>query len=355
LQQLRTFGEVKPSSIPRISWKRILLRSFTLRRLLNAVLLYCSYHFSRITRKAWMPARPSAIAIEPTTSCNLRCPECPSGLRNFTRPTGMLDQQLFEKIADQLKTHTAYLTFYFQGEPYLHPQFTEMVAYAAKQKLITVTSTNAHYLTPENARKTIASGLSKLIISLDGVTQESYSNYRIGGKLSTVLEGARTLMEVRREMQSATPFVTFQFLVVRSNEHEIEAAKKLADEIGADEIVFKTAQLYDYENGNALMPENEMYSRYVRMPYGKYKLRGELLNQCWKMWHSCVVTWDGKVVPCCFDKDAAHQLGDLNAQPLSVIWKNAAYKNFRRSILQSRNSIDICANCSEGTKVFAAN
>ncbi|MGL5888287.1 MAG: SPASM domain-containing protein, partial [Bacteroidia bacterium] len=210
------------------------------------------------------------------------------------------------------------------------------------------------YLTEENARKTITSGLSKLIISLDGVTQESYSNYRIGGKLNTVLEGARTLMRMRNEMQSATPFVVFQFLVVRANEHEIEAAKKLADEIGVDEIVFKTAQLYDYENGNELMPENELYSRYVRMPNGKYKLRGQLLNQCWKMWHSCVVTWDGKVVPCCFDKDAAHQLGDLKLQSLKHIWKEPSYQNFRKSILQSRNSIDICANCSEGTKVFAA-
>ncbi|MGL5891637.1 MAG: radical SAM protein, partial [Bacteroidia bacterium] len=205
---------MKQASTPRISWNRILLRSFTLRRLMNAVLLFCSYHFSRFTRSAWMPALPSAIAVEPTTSCNLRCPECPSGLRSFTRPTGMLDQQLFEKISDEVKTHAAYLTFYFQGEPYLHPQFTEMVAYAAKQKLTTVTSTNAHYLTEENARKTITSGLSKLIISLDGVTQESYSNYRIGGKLNTVLEGARTLMRMRNEMQSATPFVVFQFLVV---------------------------------------------------------------------------------------------------------------------------------------------
>jgi radical SAM protein with 4Fe4S-binding SPASM domain len=155
-------------------------------------------------------------------------------------------------------------------------------------------------------------------------------------------------------MQSATPFVVFQFLVVRANENEIEAAKKLAVEIGVDEIVFKTAQLYDYENGNELMPENEEFSRYVRMPNGKYKLRGQLLNQCWKMWHSCVVTWDGKVVPCCFDKDAAHQLGDLTSQSLKHIWKNSSYQNFRGAILQSRNSIDICANCSEGTKVFAA-
>jgi radical SAM protein with 4Fe4S-binding SPASM domain len=340
--------------IPRTTWTRILLRSVTPQRLFNAALLLLSYHVSRITRRVWMPARPAAIAVEPTTSCNLRCPECPSGLRSFTRPTGMLDADLFRQLIDQTALHTAYLTFYFQGEPYLHPRFTEMVKYAASRKMITVTSTNAHYLHEENARNTIASGLSKLIISLDGITQKTYSAYRVGGKLSTVLEGARTLLRMREEMQSATPFVTFQFLVVRPNEHEVEAARKLASEIGADEIVFKTAQLYEFENGNPLMPENQTYSRYERLSDGKYKLRGTLLNQCWKMWHSCVVTWDGKVVPCCFDKDAAHQLGNVQHQSFRQIWKSSSYTNFRKSILQSRSSIDICANCSEGTKVFAA-
>ncbi|MCA6363214.1 MAG: SPASM domain-containing protein [Bacteroidetes bacterium] len=317
-------------------------------------LLFLSYHVSRLLRRAWMPAQPAAIAVEPTTSCNLRCPECPSGLRSFTRPTGMLDEAMFNRLVDQSAAHTAYLTFYFQGEPYLHPRFTEMVKYAASRKMITVTSTNAHYLNDENARNTVASGLSKLIISLDGITQETYSAYRVGGKLSTVLEGARRLLRMREEMKSATPFVTFQFLVVRANEHEVEAARQLAQEIGADEIVFKTAQLYDYENGNPLMPENENYSRYVRMSNGKYKLRGKLFNQCWKMWHSCVVTWDGKVVPCCFDKDATHQLGSVQQHSLSEIWKSQPYINFRKNILHSRSSIDICANCSEGTKVFAA-
>ncbi|MCU0432234.1 MAG: SPASM domain-containing protein [Bacteroidia bacterium] len=339
--------------IPRTTWNRIILRSVTPKRLFNALLLLVSYHFSRLTRRAWMPARPAALAVEPTTSCNLRCPECPSGLRSFTRPTGMLDAELFQQIVDQNAAHSAYLTFYFQGEPYLHPKFTDMVKYAAAKKMVTVTSTNAHYLNEENARKTVASGLSKLIISLDGITQETYAAYRIGGKLNTVLEGARNVLRMREEMKSATPFVTFQFLVVRANEHEVEAARTLAQELGADEIVFKTAQLYDYENGNPLMPENEEFSRYVRTPGGKYKLRGTLLNQCWKMWHSCVITWDGKVVPCCFDKDAAHQLGDLAQQPLTQVWKSAPYNNFRKAILQSRSSIDICANCSEGTKVFA--
>ncbi|HRB92899.1 MAG TPA: SPASM domain-containing protein, partial [Chitinophagales bacterium] len=75
----------------------------------------------------------------------------------------------------------------------------------------------------------------------------------------------------------------------------------------------KTAQVYDYENGNELIPENEQYSRYRKNSDGTYSIKNSLENSCWKLWHSCVITWDGKVVPCCFDKDAQHQLGDLKS------------------------------------------
>jgi radical SAM protein with 4Fe4S-binding SPASM domain len=71
------------------------------------------------------------------------------------------------------------------------------------------------------------------------------------------------------------------------------------------------------------------------------------------MWNSCVVTWDGKVVPCCFDKDAHYTLGDLNKNSFGEIWRSREYDNFRRSILQSREEIEICKNCTEGTKVWA--
>jgi major membrane immunogen (membrane-anchored lipoprotein) len=82
-----------------------------------------------------------------------------------------------------------------------------------------------------------------------------------------------------------------------------------------DEVALKTAQVHDYEQGSSLIPREERYSRYKLMPDGTYKLKNKLLNHCWKMWHSCVITWDGKIVPCCFDKDASYVMGDLKNSP----------------------------------------
>ena len=324
----------------------------TLSKISNILLITVSFYLSRITRKVILWGKPISLSIEPTTSCNLRCPECPSGLRSFTRPTGMLDLAFYNKIIDEQKKSLSYLLLYFQGEPFLHQNFVEMIKYAADKGIYTATSTNAHYFTDDMARETIQSGLDRLIISIDGTTQDVYEQYRVGGSLEKVLDGTKKLVHWKKKLKSPTPHLIFQFLVVKPNEHQIVAVQKMARDVGVDEVKLKTAQLYDYENGNELMPTNEQYSRYKENRNGKYSLKHKLYNHCWKMWHSSVVTWDGTVVPCCFDKDASHALGSLAENTFASIWRDKKYNFFRQALLKNRSEIDICKNCTEGAKVW---
>lgn len=341
--------------MPRFNWNDSInfFSKITWRRTLNMVKVYGSYQLSKWTKKNIQWGLPVSISFEPTTSCNLRCPECPSGLRAFSRPTGMLHKDFFRQTIDQLASELTYLVFYFQGEPYLNPDFLNMVSYAASKKIYTATSTNAHYLNEANARRTVESGLDRLIISIDGTTQDVYRQYRVGGQLPKVLEGAANIVKWKKELKSKTPFVIFQFLVVRHNEHQIEEVQRLAKEIGVDQVRLKTAQVYDYENDpNQLIPLNNKYSRYKKDKNGKMKFKGNNQNHCWRLWHDPVITWDGSVVPCCFDKDAQYKLGSLKHETFKELWHNKEYQQFRSKILDSRKNIDICANCSEGVKVW---
>lgn len=325
----------------------------TLRRLLNVGKLLSSYYVTKWTGKATQWGLPMTISIEPTTACNLRCPECPSGLRAFSRPTGNLKQDFFRKTIDELHKQLIYLIFYFQGEPYINPVFLDMVKYAKDKGIYTITSTNGHFLNDANAKKTIESGLDRMIISVDGTTQETYENYRKEGNLESVLQGARNIVKWKKEMNSATPHTIFQFLVVKPNEHQIDEIYRIAEEIGIDEVKLKTAQVYEYEQGNDLIPTIEKYSRYKKNTDGTYSVKNKLLNHCWKLWHACVITWDGLVVPCCFDKDAQHRLGDMKDKPFQEIWQGEDYDKFRKQLLKGRDQIDICKNCTEGCKVWA--
>lgn len=323
------------------------------RKVYNAAAVLSSFYIARYSKKPVQWGAPFNMSIEPTTTCNLGCPECPSGLKNFTRPTGNLEYEFYKKTIDEVGDNLLYLYFYFQGEPYLHPRFTELVKYAAQKNIYTVTSTNAHFLTERKARETVESGLDRILISIDGTTQETYEQYRVNGSLQKVIEGTKQLVKAKRDLKSKTPHIAFQFLVVKPNQHQIDEVMQLGKELGVDEVKLKTAQVYEYENGNDLIPDIDKYSRYKKDSNGKYTIKNELLNHCWKLWHSCVITWDGKIVPCCFDKDAQHQLGDLNTKPFTEIWQSDLYRSFRSRILQSRKQIDICTNCSEGTKVWA--
>lgn len=329
------------------------ISKLTLKRCWNGLKVLSSFYLTKYLKRPIQWGLPFSISFEPTTSCNLRCPECPSGLRSFTRPTGMLNKDFFSKTIDELHRDMVYLIFYFQGEPYLNPDFLDMVKYAAAKKIYTATSTNAHYLNDANAKRTIESGLDRLIISIDGTTQDVYEQYRIGGKLEKVLEGARNIVKWKKELKSKTPYVFFQFLVVKPNEHQLQDVKQLAKEIGVDGVRFKTAQIYDYKNGHPLIPTIDKYARYAQQADGTYTIKNALDNHCWKLWHACVISWDGLVVPCCFDKDAEYRLGDLKTESFKTIWQSKAYKEFRKKLLTGRKNIDICANCSEGTKVWS--
>jgi len=321
-------------------------------KLLNLLKLFLGYFLSRLMRRVIHLGNPVSLSIEPTNCCNLHCPECPSGMNLLTRDRGIMDPAFFQNLIDQVSPTLYYLNLYFQGEPYIHPQFTEMVRVAKSKKIFVSTSTNGHFLTPENAKATLESGLDRLIISLDGIDAETYEKYRKGGNFNEVITGIKEIVNHKQARGSKKPKLILQFLVLKSNQHQIKHIQQLGKDLGVDKVELKTAQFYDFRQGNPLMPDDPRFSRYKKIktdPEGhiRYEIRNRLPNYCFRMWSSCVVTWDGAVVPCCFDKDAKYRMGNVKEQAFVKIWKNETYCEFRNKILSSRKSIDICINCTE--------
>ena len=230
---------------------------------------------------------------------------------------------------------------------------TELIAKAAARGIYTATSTNAHFIDQAKAEEIVRSGLNRLIISIDGTTQEVYEQYRRRGNLDKVISGTRAILDAKKKLKSKFPRVYFQFLVVRPNEHQIPEVKALGKRMGVDKVLLKTAQVYEYKHGNDLIPTIDKYARYRKMPDGTWEIKNKLEDHCWKMWHSTVITWDGRVVPCCFDKDATHMMGRVGEKSFRDVWFGRRYKAFRGAVMGSRKDIDICKNCTAGTKVWS--
>lgn len=324
------------------------LQVLNFRKICNLLILQGSYYYSILSKKTIHKGAPWSLSIETGTFCNLSCLECPSGQKEFTRPTGTMSLKNFKSIIDKQKKYLIWLILYFQGEPYLNKSFFEMVSYAKSQKIFTNTSTNGHFLHQENARKTVESGLDRLIISLDGLDQETYKKYRVGGQYSKVISGIKNLVAAKKEMGVHHPFIVLQFIVFKTNEHQLPQVKKLRKELGVDKVEIKTAQVYSPKDKNQLIPENKKFTRYKENSSGEYEIKTQLPNQCNRMWRAAVVTWDGQVVPCCFDKDADFQMGSLLDESFEKIKHNSKYSSFRNQVFKDRSQIEICKNCSEG-------
>jgi len=329
------------------------LSKLTFKKILNFFLVEISFIFSVLLRKPVVWGLPYAVSIEPTILCSLKCPDCHTGAGLLTRTNQiMIDNVLYRNIIDEINRTTLYLILYFQGEPLMNKDIFDMIRYASDRKIYTVTSTNGQHLDRGNARKIIGSGLDRLIISVDGTDQKTYEQYRKGGSLKKIIEGARYIKELRIKSGASKPEVIFQFLVFRHNEDQVDEIKKFGKKHRADKVWIKTAQIIDMDQGRYIIPENPEYTRYRINDEGELTIKGKLKNRCKRLWRTTVVTTDGVVVPCCFDKNAAYVMGDLNENDLTRIWKDQKYDDITRVILQERKSIDICNNCTEEIRVY---
>lgn len=293
---------------------------------------------------------PVSYSIEPTNYCNLQCPECPSGLGELTRPLGLLKLNDFKDFIDQIRSKGFYIQLYFQGEPYINKNLPQMIKYAQENNVYVSISTNGLLISNKNADVILENAPDKLIFSIDGLDEETYQNYRVGGTFKKADSGLKLLLKRKNELGRKRPFIELQFIVMKQNEHQIETVLEYGKEAGVDKVVLKTMQVSSYENGLRFLPKSQKYSRY-NIHDGKIEIKNKLRNHCFALWRTSVMTWDGKIVSCCFDKDAKYELGNLKNLPFEKIWKSDLYNEFRKGILDNRKGLDICNNCTEGLKI----
>ena len=324
-------------------------------RFSNALRCYASYALNRLGSALFRTPytlhrtpytvhhTPLFVSVEPSAVCQLRCPACPVGLRNngiteLRHSDRLLKKELWERVLSQIKDSAWVVQFYFQGEPLLNKDLPLMIREAHDAGLYTIVSTNAQAMTPELANALVAAGLDRIIISMDGLTQETYEAYRVGGSLDQCKAALRWLQEAK----SAGLTIELQVLRLRSNEHEWRAFKKEYKALGADRLVFKTAQLYDYRHGHPLMPSEPRYRRYEQHADGLW-YRKPLSKGCFRVWSGVVIAANGDVLPCCYDKDHAHAYGNLRTASLRELFSGPAARTFRtQALLQTP---EICKEC----------
>lgn len=301
-------------------------------RLMNAALCLVSFRLKLLR----LPNKPIHAIFEMTNACNLRCPLCNTGgLQQHFRhiDKGLMRFAVFKAGIDKLSPQIQTVLLYTWGEPLLNKELYRCIEYAYHQGVDTVISSNMMLYDEKLGEKLIHSGLTKMIVSCDGLTQESYERYRRGGDLNTVTENVENLLALRRRHSSVYPKVEMQFIVFQHNEHEMADYRRFWEMKGVDAVNF-IRMSYMSQIGKAIaetegyIPLNPDFQPYH--PYGSMK-------QCSDLYFHVTIDWNGDWYTCCFPPgEDAFRLGNIATDDFWRIWNGERYRYFRRLLRDQR-------------------
>ena len=311
-----------------------LLRHGTPLKLFNIARIEAEMRIGRTALRGY----PYYFFIDVCNLCNLRCPLCPTGLHTLNRQQGRMSFDDYRRIFDKVKKYALVASVYNLGEPFLNESIFDIIDYTRRNGVGTNLSSNFNWPIPVDPENIVRSGLEYITISLDGVTQETYGQYRVRGDIAEVIENVQALLAARKRLKSRTPVIEWQFIVFRHNEHEVNRAKELALEWGVDHLRFVSPtippEMMQQEGiREKWLPNNSLFHEYdPRLA----ETRGYIEDKaCFYLYRSMTIDPNGSVAPCCFAREESHSFGNLLHDSLDDIWNNDYYRS-ARALFSSR-------------------
>ena len=325
--------------------------NYTPRRVAN---LFQSIYYYKFSKNPVVKSKPFRMVIDSGNICQLKCPLCPTGVDQPTREKSFMKFDGFKKIVDEAGSYLCEIDLYNWGEPFLNKDIFRMIEYAKKAGIKVSISSHLNTLREEWIHSIVRSKLDHLIVSLDGANQESYQKYRIGGNFDVVISNMKKLINLKREYRSKYPYLTWQYLVMRQNEHEIDKAKQMAAGIGVDDLDLRPMRcdmgmeplLNDKEKIESIkewLPREKKHSRYNY----EAKKKSNHLSKCLFLTTTMVINANGSVSPCCGVYDEKWDFGNVLEDGVFHVWNNKKYQQARKAVLEKDESDKdlICSHC----------
>ncbi|MFQ5639869.1 MAG: radical SAM/SPASM domain-containing protein [bacterium] len=286
--------------------------------------------------------------VESTSLCNLKCPLCPVPA-HLHRNVGHMQMHTFKEVIDGLVGYAKKIDFWNFGEPFLNPDFFDMVKYASDKGIKIRVSTNSTFLEEEHVEKIFWSNLERIIVCLDGASKETHERYRIGSEFEKVVEGINRLAQSKRNLGRKWPFIRLQYLVFSYNEHEIDDIVDMAERMQVDQLALKNVSLGTWIEGNIrkkiakkLLPKNDKYRKYV-VAEEDLQLKIEDSVCSWA-YENGVVLSNGDVTTCCYDSSGEHVFANVHKDGgLKNILLSDKMKQVREQI--KTRELPLCKTC----------
>lgn len=294
---------------------------------------------------------PTTLFLDPFPGCNLRCPFCPTTNGWAELDAEMLSRESFDIIVSKLRVDLLCRVNLFRwGEPFLNRDIFHFIRHFASHGITTNINSNlsSRDFDVRFCREIVESGLTELYVSVDGASSDSYKKYRVGGNFDRVLNNMRTIAKAKRESGSATPGIYYKMLLHRHNEHEIEAARRLARDCGAELLLREN--FWSPEELREEWKARSVQEAYGEMPVTSVDMRAErpIHTECSQMWDAVNVNANGDVYPCCVLSKPRWRVGNLLEESFEDIWNNGKMRALRRYVTRiDEPSPDFDNFCSE--------
>lgn len=309
----------------------------------------------RKMRRIDVRGRPYILFLDPCNYCNLRCPLCPTGLNDLNRTQAMLSFEDFKRYFDPQAPYLFEVILHNWGESFINKDVYKMIAYAQAKNVGTNISSNLVIIKDDDIDAILDSGLEYLIVSLDGADEATYLKYRVRGDFDRVVRNMRELIRRRDARGQRTPVIEWQYIIMKHNEHQLDEAQKLADDIGVDLLRFIPVGLpFDARN------RSELAARwYPETVQGRTEnsLEDQTFGQankpspCFYLYRSMTINPDGKVSPCCVVNNSRYDFADLSKTPdydVEEVWNNDKFRAgralFSADDMENRRP-NVCDTC----------
>lgn len=314
--------------------------------------------YERKQRRVRVKGHPYLLIIDPCNYCNLRCPLCPTGLDDLGRPQTMLSLEHFKRYFDPFAPYLFEAYMHNWGESLLNREVYSMIEYAQSSNVGTNLSSNLVKLTSDDLDNILDCGLEYLVVSLDGTSQETYVQYRVRGDYDRVVQNLSELLRRRNARKLKRPFIEWQYIVMRQNEHQIPEAERLAKKLGVDLLRFIPVGMpHEFTNrketSDKWFPrsyEGRVTSEGTELQFGQAGKPGP----CFYLYRSFVINPDGGVSPCCVVYRQHRDFADLTQHEsidVMKIYNNEFYRS-ARGLFNSRENLPHVPTVCDACDIF---
>jgi len=328
-----------------------IVKHATFRRLFNLFVVEIEFRLRRT--RLW--GKPYVLVVDPTNVCNLRCPLCPTGLHTRGRKGMMMPWETYTDLIDEMAPTAFKVNLFNWGESLLNDHIFEMIGYARRKGLGTTMSTNLSIeMTDEQIDDLLQSGLEFLFFSVDGVTQDVYEHYRRSGDLELVLQNMRRLVKRKVELGLKRPVLEWQFIPMKHNEHQVNEASRMSDEIGCDRFRCIPVGI-PFDSRNPAELKKEWFPSTVsngQVGDGEdISSNAQSRSSCYFLYRYLIVNPDNRVSPCCVVYGERSDFGGFGTiNNFNELWNNQQYRSGRAQYRKGGN-VEVATIC-DGCDLF---